>query len=61
MKNVRKRVISVFSLMLIGSAIALQINASCGQVANGKSGTCTWGEEGHYCETEVVVFENCSA
>jgi len=61
MKKLIKKISSVLSLILIGSALAFQINAACGFISDGKPGTCTWGDEGLYCETEVVPFENCSA
>lgn len=60
MKNLSKKFLSVLSLMLIGSAIAFQVNATCGYVLDGTPGTCTFDTSGHYCDIEVVPYESCS-
>jgi len=47
--------------MLIGSAMAFQVNAGCGFVPDGTDGTCTFDTGGHYCDIEVVPYVSCSA
>jgi len=52
-----------FSIMLLGGALISNsaIASDCDyDVDDMIEGTCTWSENGHYCETGVVPYVSCS-
>lgn len=63
MKRLKK--LTALCLLVAGgiSLTASSINAGCSYspVPGARYGTCTWGEEGHYCEMMVTPYISCTA